>query len=732
MNLGTDLSLLDFNAALPQENHLPEKLNSEQIKTELLNRIEDVLFYLFPNGHVRGNCFHVGSTKGEAGKSLTFHLAGERQGSWYDFAENVGGDILSLWSEARGYHKSDFSKLLSEINEWLGNPIIQRSNATHSRQNFQQNVFYDNLGKPTAKWDYLDKNGNLIACVYRYDTETGKEFRVWDVKNKKVQSPDVRPLYNIPGIASAKKIIIVEGEKSADSLIAKGFTATTAMFGANAPLDKTDWSPLNGKEVIIWPDNDEAGIEYADKLSKHLLPIALNVAILTPPKSKPAKWDAADAVLENFDIQSFLESAQETEVSSNQTISRINPISWIGTPPARQWLIDGWLPRGYVTALYGDGGVGKSLLAQQLMTCLATGTSWFDHKITQSRVYGLMCEDDENELWRRQVGINKALSLSMSDLGNICFTSRVGKNNFLMTFDGRDIGNPTPFFDELLQEIADFKADLVVLDTAADLFGGNEINRIHVRQFIQNACGAIARSINGAVLLCAHPSDSGMQRKTGTGGSTAWSNTVRSRWYLSYPDEEDANPNQRILSRKKSNYAAIGNKIDLIYQDGAFADNSVSILSERIYGKKQGKKIDAERNRRSDVILNLIEHEALSNGKVYTVNQFAEKFEGQAGLGGKEFIRKSLQTYATNSKIRFVRDVAKYNLVQPKNSSSGYMCTEGMMLKVREDVDQETGQVTPVTIPVYPSHYKHPESGITLPVEDPKIWGNKDDGGADE
>ena len=140
-----------------------------------------------------------------------------------------------------------------------------------------------------------------------------KSLESWMLKNKKAKAPDPRPLYNIPGIIYAKKIILVEGEKSADSLIAQGFTATTAMNGANAPIDKTDWSPLIGKEVIIWPDNDQVGLEYSNKLSKHLLKIASCISVLTPPTDKPLKWDAADAVLENFNIQSFLETAKGFE-----------------------------------------------------------------------------------------------------------------------------------------------------------------------------------------------------------------------------------------------------------------------------------------------------------------------------------------------------------------------------------------------------------------------------------
>ena len=57
----------------------------------------------------------------------------------------------------------------------------------------------------------------------------------------------------------------------------------------------------------------------------------------------------------------------------NDDIEFIDPEIYQNTPPDREWVIKDWLPKGYVTALYGDGGVGKSLLVQQLATCVATG-----------------------------------------------------------------------------------------------------------------------------------------------------------------------------------------------------------------------------------------------------------------------------------------------------------------------------------------------------------------------
>jgi RecA-family ATPase len=59
----------------------------------------------------------------------------------------------------------------------------------------------------------------------------------------------------------------------------------------------------------------------------------------------------------------------------------------------------------------------------------------------------------------------------------------------------------------------------------------------------------------------------------GTGGSTAWNNTMRSRMYLTKPERENdddplPDPDARILSRKKANYARAGEEIGLIWKNG--------------------------------------------------------------------------------------------------------------------------------------------------------------------
>ena len=250
--------------------------------------------------------------------------------------------------------------------------------------------------------------------------------------------------------------------------------------------------------------------------------------------------------------------------------------------PERRWLVRDWIPFGYVTALYGDGGTGKSLLAQMLATATAIRQPWLDLETAGGgaaaiRSLAVLCEDDLDELHRRQENINRLYGCRFGELEQVRWLPRLGYDNLLMTFDHNGRGVLTPFFEQVRQAALEFQAQLLIVDTAADTFGGNEIIRSQVRQFIQAALGRLARELNGAVLLCAHPSVAGLTSGTGTGGSTGWSNTVRSRLYLERPkpdsdEEESAAPDdsRRILTRKKANMASTGDSVELRWENGVF------------------------------------------------------------------------------------------------------------------------------------------------------------------
>ena len=236
-------------------------------------------------------------------------------------------------------------------------------------------------------------------------------------------------------------------------------------------------------------------------------------------------------------------------------------------PPDRKWLIPHWFPWGYVSGLYGPPGFGKSQLLLQLANAAATNTPWLGLLTTQPvKTFAWFCEDDADELHRRQHAIVKQAGIEYSD--QLAWESRLGKDNVIATASTRGIIERTPVFDLLREQVRDLRAQFVLLDTVADVFGGNENVRTQVRQFLTMCLGRLAQEIDGAVVFAAHPSLTGVQNDTGTSGSTAWEGGVRSRLYLS-KDKDNEDTRARILGRKKANYADV-DSIDLHWEDGVF------------------------------------------------------------------------------------------------------------------------------------------------------------------
>ena len=149
----------------------------------------------------------------------------------------------------------------------------------------------------------------------------------------------------------------------------------------------------------------------------------------------------------------------------------------------------------------------------------------------------------------------------------------------------------------------------------------------------------------------------------------------------------------------------------------------INPMNERLVRQDVGAKHDAERDRKGEVICGLLYEEALQ-GRMYTMTHFAETFENTGGLGGQSIIRERLNVLTTKGYVKFVRGAAATALdLATERSKYGYLCVETMRLATsREHVDPGTGEVTPEMIDVLPSHYKCPQTGAVLPVENPSVW----------
>jgi RecA-family ATPase len=251
----------------------------------------------------------------------------------------------------------------------------------------------------------------------------------------------------------------------------------------------------------------------------------------------------------------------------------VSPAFLVGKPPDREWIVRNWVPCEVVTGLYGEGGIGKSLLLQQLQTSTALGAQWLGLATERVASLCVYCEDPEAELWRRQDDICASYAAERTDLDEAHWMIRFGEDNALMVFTSRGLSELTPFHKEVIEAARDLEVRLVGIDTASDTFPGNENDRSQVRQYVQRALGSIAIAIRGAVVANAHPSRAGLNSGEGDSGSTGWSNSFRSRLFVRYPEIEKGehlDPTARILQRRKANYADARDEIQLQWRLGAF------------------------------------------------------------------------------------------------------------------------------------------------------------------
>lgn len=130
------------------------------------------------------------------------------------------------------------------------------------------------LGAPAATWIYRNAAGEPVGVVARWDRAGGgKEIRpvsraidgTWRIG----AMPEPRPLYRLVELVEAQRVYVVEGEKCVEAARSLGLVATTSSGGA-AAAEKSDWSPLAGKEVVILPDGDAAGRAYGEHVAELL------------------------------------------------------------------------------------------------------------------------------------------------------------------------------------------------------------------------------------------------------------------------------------------------------------------------------------------------------------------------------------------------------------------------------------------------------------------------------
>jgi hypothetical protein len=295
-----------------------------------------------------------------------------------------------------------------------------------------------------------------------------------------------------------------------------------------------------------------AGQVYAENCAKALKKVSKSVNILKVPEGKPPKWDAADAVLEGFDVKGFLDA----ECVCAPSINKRNRINWMesayeGEAPERRWLVNQTFPLGSVSLLVAMGDTGKGMLTLDLGLKVACDyepdllnpypVAFGNDVVECGEVSIYTAEDSRDEVHRR---LNR---LDPSD-------SRFGKGNRLAVIPLPNAGGPfalvrpsskgpetTDEFEELREELLGTpNLKMVVLDPLSSFVPGDLDKDNALGAYVTGKLASLAEETGAAIIICHHmrkdvankPIASLAQARAGIRGTTSLVNGVRMAYCL--------------------------------------------------------------------------------------------------------------------------------------------------------------------------------------------------------
>jgi len=302
-------------------------------------------------------------------------------GLFHCFGCKAGGDIFDFYAKSKGLNvKSDFQKILNGIGNDFGILGVSKN-----RNKVIEYIYHDPDGKPLHK-------------VARTE---GKDFYQSKYSDGQwingIKGIELVP-YNLPEVIRAEEVIICEGEKDVETLKTLGLVATTNAMGAGCWKDSYS-KHLEGKDIVLIPDNDEEG-------RKHMLSIAQSL----DGQAKSLKWLELPDLSDKGDVSDFINTFGDKDEAGESLAMLIeNAGPWKkelkeDEKPRHQIItlenlyrekieekpiISGFRYEEEQTVIYASGGVGKSLVEQDIAMHLGSGldTLWdmFDipkHSVT--------------------------------------------------------------------------------------------------------------------------------------------------------------------------------------------------------------------------------------------------------------------------------------------------------------------------------------------------------------
>jgi len=268
----------------------------------------------------------------------------------------------------------------------------------------------------TTWYDIRDQAGVVVARHKRVDQSGAKKMSWWLPEARQPGLGGLRindlPLYGMELFdewSTTESIIVCEGEKAALALQTAGVPALGTATGANGCPDISILTPLAGRTVILWPDNDAPGRIHMERVGKRLTEAGATCRWFTWTDA-PAGGDAADylatrttaALRVELSHASRWPARQEDMASAKQAPAPFSAVDLMAKQFAPLlWVVPDLLPEGGAI-LSGKSKQGKSWIALSLSVAVAYGGRAFGKiAVEQGEVLVLALEDGDRRLQRR-------------------------------------------------------------------------------------------------------------------------------------------------------------------------------------------------------------------------------------------------------------------------------------------------------------------------------------------
>lgn len=422
------------------------------------------------------------------------------KGTWYDNEAGEGGGVLALVKRQTGLTNG---RAVSYLREDLSIPIeddrpLQKP-ATPKRI--------------VATYDYFDEDGDLVFQVCRYEPKdfrqrrpdpTGREEWSWSVKGVRQVPYHLIDILNLEGRGT---VYVVEGEKDADKLKAAGFVATCNAGGAGK-WPETFREFFGGLDVVIIPDNDDAGRNHCDLVGANLVGVAESVRICDLPEL-PHKGDVSDWIEAGNDPR-LLPTMQTRPWTPAPPKSAFGAIRWADMDAVsirQDWLVEDLIFQGDAGLMFGASGSGKSFLAVDMGLAIARGEPFLGMKTAKGGVLYQAGEGGKG-LLKRLKAYRKHHDVWGKDLPFILLPTPV------------NLYSSEEDLEAFVQEAMTWKAALseplalIVIDTFSTASpGANENTSEDMSRML--AAGQKLQSATGAAILWVHHKNASGERERG-------------------------------------------------------------------------------------------------------------------------------------------------------------------------------------------------------------------------